>query len=1227
MTSNLSYGREFEESKVEDLCLRLGTYDVMKSSYRISANCLQVLRDIENELLTNYQSNRKIRLNLGKIGAVEKHFIQILIASGSSTGHKCPKSESESALPGSEQKVLIVQIVVRILVNLTLPLECLSDPWMDSETDFLSRPSLEFNKLQTYLLESKKAFLRYNSSTATLVKLLRTFSSSTIASASLLDPVFVSVPDKGYEVDNNPAQQGISGLSTTDLIMTNNCLVLLRNLLHVPDADEFYQFEPFRKNSLKRQRKEENVSTGTHTQSGLLFPCSKRQCDKNSRGSHAVNLSSSSSSNKTFVSSGSSSLESDSDGTSARTSIHTCLDNDKEQSCDEKLGQETRFTAPSCWSSADPREEWQDIYKKLMWNLLAQGLDGTILFLLSSNKYRTLTPSIVQLITLLFKDQPANQLQKILCADRVSESSDEDLESDESSSVHVSSSSSFFSDSSLPSSTQSGEVGTHHEKEASSPKIFDKKGHSLKLLDDGKQSHKSPSDSGISSSSNASSDRSTTSHESVPGDLYAASNTRKSVTYCEKSNYSTNSSSTGDDEQTMALNSGRLDEIDQIEQEQEEVPEASDPENSCCSEAVKQSQVTLVTQGIERRAQQTSGISNGSSEEEQNRVTRKVMKPHHRSQAGTCKTNESDSSEEYNIKPTNGDTIVVSHDANASTTSNSACNRKGRTGGFLQLRIKTKCSPSVCYESALITASHTGSKPGNPELSEITVAPWNRKKIISSKNFPLGVDSYVPTNEDIASLLKDFVVKFLHNSFGELVVDLKDQLLTLPSSSFDISHLFWLISYFTKLAASIELDYRHLEPIMKTEIFGFLVYEGIILNEQLELNIMHGKGKKPTSNRAILRKIHLIISSLHELFNVILAYSSHSKAGQSAELGSLRELRSDLSEMTDLPQLFLLCIRSFIPTVHSKQFLIEAIITHHTSMILLEPLYLEGRFDLPLHLKQFATLKIMDTFGKILQDFKTNSDFVNDCILTMMHHVAGDLMSPDCLFQPVILKTFSLIMESDIDVKDCWGDMIEYIMIRFVRAAKKSPAACIRKMFGHSSSSSSSSSRTLTHMKQDTIDGFLASKLGSGLTLSPIKADKDRLYWLYLQFEQAADPISMIVDSLVEDYDMPVEKKEVLDQLLTKGIINNDEFNNLIGKSKMCEWSVPRVEVVNPQACDKIQELVQDLSRREMKLQISWIKDCISKFGAVKLAFPPSETLVSFKCHALALYSHSEFFS
>jgi hypothetical protein len=36
----------------------------------------------------------------------------------------------------------------------------------------------------------------------------------------------------------------------------------------------------------------------------------------------------------------------------------------------------------------------------------------------------------------------------------------------------------------------------------------------------------------------------------------------------------------------------------------------------------------------------------------------------------------------------------------------------------------------------------------------------------------------------------------------------------------------------------------------------------------------------------------------------------------------------------------------------------------------------------------------------------------------VQHHVAGDIQSPDALFQPSILKTFSSIWEVDFEIQD-----------------------------------------------------------------------------------------------------------------------------------------------------------------------------------------------------------------
>lgn len=54
----------------------------------------------------------------------------------------------------------------------------------------------------------------------------------------------------------------------------------------------------------------------------------------------------------------------------------------------------------------------------------------------------------------------------------------------------------------------------------------------------------------------------------------------------------------------------------------------------------------------------------------------------------------------------------------------------------------------------------------------------------------------------------------------------------------------------------------------------------------------------------------------------------------------------------------------------------------------------------------------MQQYGLLLENFKDNGEYVNDCIFTMMHHIGGDLGQVNTLFQPIILKTYSRIWET-----------------------------------------------------------------------------------------------------------------------------------------------------------------------------------------------------------------------
>lgn len=71
-----------------------------------------------------------------------------------------------------------------------------------------------------------------------------------------------------------------------------------------------------------------------------------------------------------------------------------------------------------------------------------------------------------------------------------------------------------------------------------------------------------------------------------------------------------------------------------------------------------------------------------------------------------------------------------------------------------------------------------------------------------------------------------------------------------------------------------------------------------------------------------------------------------------------------------------------------------------------------------IYIDRFATVEMMQQYGILLEGFSDNGEFVNDCILTMMYHIGGELGKVTALFQPVILKTYSKIWETEYELCD-----------------------------------------------------------------------------------------------------------------------------------------------------------------------------------------------------------------
>ncbi|KAK4880338.1 hypothetical protein RN001_008484 [Aquatica leii] len=336
----------------------------------------------------------------------------------------------------------------------------------------------------------------------------------------------------------------------------------------------------------------------------------------------------------------------------------------------------------------------------------------------------------------------------------------------------------------------------------------------------------------------------------------------------------------------------------------------------------------------------------------------------------------------------------------------------------------------------------------NRTINILEKKEMRRKKLVKRSKTNIinmkGLMHHIPTDEDITNVLKEFTVDLLLKAYGTLVQDLYMQLLTNIHLSMDTSYFFWLVTYFLKFAAQLELDWEFISPVLSYDIISYLVFQGVWLFE--ELQISHRSSNidlKPT-----LRRLHLVVTAIREFMQTFETYEKVMHISDE-DRNSLMTLQIQMCEMEELKNLFLLLLRQYDAAFHSKQYLQDLIVTNHSYLLLLDKMLKNkaANVNIEEHLKEFATVEYMRQYGILLEDFQENGEYVNNCIFTMMHHTAGDLENITSLFQPRILKTFSQIWETDFEICDDWSDLIEYVIHSFISISKGdqhifSPLSC-----------------------------------------------------------------------------------------------------------------------------------------------------------------------------------------
>ncbi|EFX87203.1 putative TIMELESS/TIM-1 protein [Daphnia pulex] len=332
-----------------------------------------------------------------------------------------------------------------------------------------------------------------------------------------------------------------------------------------------------------------------------------------------------------------------------------------------------------------------------------------------------------------------------------------------------------------------------------------------------------------------------------------------------------------------------------------------------------------------------------------------------------------------------------------------------------------------------------GSKKSEKSLKKLSMKCKLGRPVEMKGN----VVEYKPTDESTLILLKGFTINFIRQGYNTLVGQLHQQMLKQHGDAhfqlLDKSHFLWLISYFLPIASRLELSVEHLKDVLTIDLLCYLTWETVQQTEELEINaFQHSVDLKPC-----VRRLHLCVKAIREYLKTLERFSRPlTSRNANAPDNLITRLGGYVPAIRDLRQLFLLQLRQFDPVVQSRRYLLDVIATNHILLLALERSTAgqssRGSFDISQHLTQFCSEMIVDRYGTALEDFQTNGPFVNDCILTILHHVAGDLGRADLLCRPVILRPFSKIWAAEFNMCDDWNDLIELIIKKSMRSFQKS---------------------------------------------------------------------------------------------------------------------------------------------------------------------------------------------
>jgi len=320
-----------------------------------------------------------------------------------------------------------------------------------------------------------------------------------------------------------------------------------------------------------------------------------------------------------------------------------------------------------------------------------------------------------------------------------------------------------------------------------------------------------------------------------------------------------------------------------------------------------------------------------------------------------------------------------------------------------------------------------------------------RKKFIEQrmikKNVKLLTLPYdVVTESDVLDILSDFSLDFLLKGYGVLTLDLLHELSKEETKAEvrDKDNYSWLLYTFLPLAAEIDIPFNMIQ--VTYEVFHYITGETI--NSGLAIQY-----SDQVPEEAMLT-LSGYLQAQRCFMEVLSLYEQNSHL-ESIERYNLKLIILQIVRTRNIRQHYIFLIRlASVKNMLQKQYLENLVVANHIHLTKMQQLNTSfTETDMTTHIKHFALTEMMKPYGYLLESFRENSATLNDCIFTMMHHVAGDLVCPQALDIKPIPETIQQIVKQGVSLCDDWQDLIEYMMnyYRFKMKTEESSKGGSRK--------------------------------------------------------------------------------------------------------------------------------------------------------------------------------------